>query len=234
MGPFAPADTARHYDNAHQRIVGLVRSLADEQLARKVPGTPKWDVHDALAHLAANTTDGLAGRITGIPSEDFTDEQVRQRKALSVEDLIAEWQANLPTMLDAATAGLAPPNLAVDAVTHEQDVRGALGAPPVDDREAVRFSLEMFALGMQFAMKRADSLALRIQATDTDFTQVAGGAGEGGAPATLRATEFELFRTLSGRRGRRAILAMDWDGDATAYLPWLNLFGEVPAYDVVD
>jgi uncharacterized protein (TIGR03083 family) len=231
MSQFAPADTARHYDNAHQRLVALVRSLTDEQLATNVPGTPKWAVHDALAHLAANTTDGIAGRITGIPTEEFTDEQVRQRRGRSVGDLVAEWQGNLPTMLDAANAGLAPPNLAVDAVTHEQDVRGAIGAERVDDRDAVRFSLELFALGIRFRMKHADGLALRLQATDSDFLVM---AGEGAAPATLRASEFELFRTLSGRRGRAAVLAMDWDGDGVAYLPWLNLFGSVPDYDVAD
>jgi len=229
MSQFAPADTARHYENAHRRIVDLVRSLSDEQVATAVPCAPGWDVHDVLAHLAANTTDGLAGRITGIPDDEFTGEQVRQRKAATIEDLIAEWQGNMPTMLDAARAGLAPPNLAVDAVTHEQDIRGAVGASPVDDREALRFSLEVFALGVRFKLKHADGLTLRLAATDSDFALV---AGDGEPVATLRASEFELFRTLSGRRGRDAVLAMDWDGDGSAFLPWLNVFGGVPDYAV--
>jgi len=229
MSQFAPEDTARHYENAHRRIVDLVRSLSDEQVATAVPCAPGWDVHDVLAHLAANTTDGLAGRITGIPDDEFTGEQVRQRKAATIEDLIAEWQGNMPTMLDAARAGLAPPNLAVDALTHEQDIRGAVGKSPVDDREALRFSLEVFALGLRFKLKHADGLTLRLEATDSDFTLV---AGDSAPVATLRASEFELFRTLSGRRGRDAVLAMDWDGDGGVFLPWLNVFGGVPDYAV--
>ena len=231
MSQFAPEDTARHYESSHHRIVELARSLSDEQLAARIPATPRWVVHDALAHLAANTTDGLAGRITGLPDDAFTDEQVRQRKDMSVEEIVAEWQGNMPAILDATRAGFVPPNIAVDAVTHEQDIRGAVGAGRVEDREAVRFSLEVFAAGLVYQLSKADGLALRLVATDSDFSVV---AGSGEQPATLRATEFELLRVLSGRRGRRNVLALEWEGDGAAYLPWLNMFGEVPDYDVVD
>lgn len=231
MSQFAPEDTARHYENAHDRIVELVRSLPDEQAATPVPAAPGWDVHDVLAHLAANTTDGIAGRIHGIPDDAFTSDQVRQRKSATIDELVAEWKSNMPTMLEAARAGLAPPPLAVDALSHEQDIRGALGLARVDDAAAVRFGLELFALGLQFKLKQAQGLTLRTEATDSDFTLI---AGDGEPAATLRAGEFELFRTLSGRRGRSAVLAMDWDGDATPFLPWLNAFGAVPEYDVTD
>jgi len=231
MSQFAPEDTARHYENAHDRIVELVRSLSEEQAATPVPAAPGWDVHDVLAHLAANTTDGIAGRIHGVPDDAFTGEQVRQRNAATIEDLVVEWQNNMPTMLEAARAGLAPPPLAADALTHEQDIRGALGAARVDDPDALRFGLELFALGLQFRLKDAHGPTLRIEATDSDFALL---AGDGEPAATLRASEFELFRTFSGRRGRSAVLAMDWDGDATPFLPWLNMFGSVPDYDVTD
>jgi uncharacterized protein (TIGR03083 family) len=228
---FPPEDVARHYDAAHHRIVALVRSLSEEQVATQVAATPRWDVHDVLAHLAAVTTDALAGRISGIPDDEFTDGQTRARKAATVEDLVAEWQGNMPTMLDAARAGLAPPNLAVDALTHEQDIRGAVGARRVDDREAVRFSLELFGRGFRHKVKSGNGPSLRLQAADSDFEVV---AGEGDGKATLRASEFELFRTLAGRRGRDAVLAMDWDGDPTVFLSWLNVFGDVPDYEVTD
>jgi uncharacterized protein (TIGR03083 family) len=231
MSQFAPELTARHYENAHRRIVELVRSLSDAQVATPVPAAPGWDVHDVLAHLTANTTDGIAGRISGIPDDTFTGEQVRQRKAATIDELVAEWQGNMPTMRESARAGLAPPPLAVDAVTHEQDMRGALGMDRIDDQAALRFSLELFGLGLRFKLREAEDLALRLEATDSDFTVV---AGNGGTVTTLQASEFELFRTLAGRRGRAAVLAMDWDGDATPFLPWLNTFGDVPDYDVTD
>ena len=227
----APEDTARHYEAAHARIVELVRPLSDEQAATPVAATPSWTVHDVLAHLAAVTTDGLAGRITGIPTDEFTAEQVRSRKGASLDELLAEWSANVPSMLEGARAGLVPPNLAVDAVTHEQDMRGALGAGRVSDAEAVRFSLNLFAFGLHRKLKSESGPALRVIAADSDFDVV---AGDGEPGVTLRASEFDLFRTLSGRRGLDEVLALDWQGDPTAHLPFLNVFGPVPDYAVAD
>jgi uncharacterized protein (TIGR03083 family) len=224
MPHFAPEDIARHYLDAHDRIAALVGSLTEDEAATPVPCLPGWSVHDVVAHLAANTTDGLAGRITGIPDDEFTAGQVRARRSASIADLLAEWDGNLAQILEVAKAGLAPPQLAVDAVTHEQDIREALQAPSVDDRDAVRFSVELFGAGVAHKMSSAD-VALRVRATDSDYTL---DAGTGEAVATVRAGEFDLFRTFAGRRTRHQVLALDWDGDATAYLPWLNIFGAVP------
>lgn len=219
------------YDESHRRIVDLVRSLSEEQLATPVAATPGWDVHDVLAHLAAIPNDAMAGRLSGIPTDEFTAGQVRERKSVSVEDLVAEWAGNVGAMCDGARAGLVPPNLAVDAITHEQDIRGAVGAGRVEDRAAVRFSLDVFAHGLRRKLSSQSVPALRLVANDSDFDVV---AGDGEPAATLRASEFELFRTLCGRRGREAVLAMDWDGDPSAYLPLLNLFGGVPDYAVAE
>ena len=229
-GP-APEDVARHYERSHERIVELVGSLSAEQVATAVVATPGWDVHDVLAHLAGITTDGLAGRITGVPNDEFTGTQVRERKAATVDELVAEWKANLGQMLDAARAGFVPANLAVDAVTHEQDIRGAVGAPRVPDREAVRFALDVYSSGLRYRVGKAGGPALRVEASDSDF---AVDAGDGAPRATLRAGEFDLFRTLSGRRGRHEVVAMDWDGDGSVFLGLLNLFGELPDYTVND
>lgn len=226
-----PNDIARHYEQAHDRLVALVRSLPEEAVATPVPATPGWDVHDVLAHLAGITTDALAGRLTGIPSDEFTGGQVRERRAASVDDVIAEWKGNLGPILEVTRTGLVPPNLAVDAITHEQDIRGAVGADRVHDAAAVRFSLEVFAFGLTRRLRAAAGPALRVEATDSDF---AIDAGEGTPKATVRADEFELFRMFAGRRGRDQVLGFDWAGDPSAYLPLLNTFGELPDYDVAD
>ncbi len=224
-------DTARHYTCAHERLAEFARGLSAEQADTQVPGTPGWSVHDVLAHLAAIPTDGLAGRITGIPTDDQTATQVAERKDRDIAELLDEWTPNVAAMCEGAKAGLVPPNLAVDALTHEQDIRGALGAPPALRAEELRFCTTLYAFGCGRGLKDAGIPPLAIAATDTDFAFV---AGIGEPQASVRASEFELFRALSGRRSRRQVAAYEWDGDPAPYLDRFNIFGVLPEADVVD
>ena len=93
------------------------------------------------------------------------------------------------------------------------------------DAAAVRFCLELYATGVSHRIRRAGAPALRISATDSEFTVV---AGEGHPAAAVRADEFELFRATSGRRGRAEVAGLQWEGDASPYLDCLNVFGPVP------
>ena len=224
-------DIARHYRSAHDRLAAFARGLSAEQADIQVPGTPGWSVHDVLAHLAAIPTDGLAGRITGVPTDDQTAAQVAERKDRSIDELLAEWTPNVPTMCDGAKAELVPPNLAVDALTHEQDIRGALGAGPAITADELRFCTSLYAFGFGYGLKQAGIAPVAISATDTDFAFVAGVGEPAGA---VRASEFELFRALSGRRSRAQVEAYEWDGDPAPYLERFSVFGALPDTDVVD
>jgi len=222
-------DIARHYQSAHERLAAFARGLSADDADIPVPGTPGWSVHDVLAHLAAIPTDALAGRIDGIPSDGQTATQVAERKDRDIAELLAEWAPNVPTMCDGARADLVPPNLAVDALTHEQDIRGALGQPPALTADELRFCTNLYAFGCGRGLKHAGIPPLAIEATDTDFAFV---AGIGEPEARVRATEFELFRALSGRRSRAQVAAYDWDGDPAPYLDRFSVFGDLPDTDV--
>ena len=224
-------DIARHYQSAHERLADLARGLSAEQAGTPVPGTPGWSVHDVLAHLAAIPTDGLAGRIKGIPTDEQTAAQVAERKDRDVHELLAEWTPNVPTMCEGAKADLVPPNLAVDALTHEQDIRGALGSPPALTKDELRFCTTLYAFGCGRGLKDAGIAPLAIAATDTDFAFT---AGVGEPAASVRASEFELFRALSGRRSRAQVAAYAWDGDPAPYLERFNIFGVLPEVDILD
>jgi uncharacterized protein (TIGR03083 family) len=224
-------EIARHYQSAHERLVELSRGLPADRADIPVPGTPSWSVHDVLAHLAAIPTDALSGRLAGIPTDDQTATQVAERKDRDVDELLDEWVPNVPAMCEGARADLVPPNLAVDALTHEQDIRGALGAPPALTPEELRFCTTLYAFGCGRGLKHAGIPPLRIQATDTDFAFT---AGIGEPVASVRANEFELFRALSGRRSRRQVAAFEWDGDPAPYLDRFNVFGALPDADIDD
>jgi hypothetical protein len=127
-------------------------------------------------------------------------------------------------MCEGARAGLAPPALAVDALTHEQDIRAALGLEPAAAAEEIRFCTGVYCAGFARSVGGAGLPAVTIAASDSDFTQTVG-AGE--VTATVRAPEFELFRALSGRRSREQILAYDWTGDAASYVEHFGRFGHL-------
>jgi len=222
---------ARHYASGHARLAELALTLTDDQLATPVPATPGWDVHDVLAHLAALPSDALAGRLTGLPTDEFTAEQVGTRKGLSAKELIEEWTGNVPQMLEGARTGVVPAALAVDVLTHEQDIRGALGLPAVLTAEELRFAASRFAQGYGHGLKQAGIAPVVIAASDSDFTVT---CGEGEPVATVRAPEFEFFRALAGRRGRAQVLAFDWDGDNAVYVDRFNVFGKPPELDITD
>jgi uncharacterized protein (TIGR03083 family) len=222
-------ETARHYHSGQQRLRAFVLELSDADLGTSVQATPPWTVHDVVAHLAALTTDVLTGRLEGFPDDDFTAGQVAARRERSAEELIAEWDTNLPRMLELGDA--LSPALAVDVLTHEQDIRGALGLLPVLSADELRFGVSRFCFGLGRAYAKTGAAPFAVEATDSDFRTV---VGEGDPRATVAAPEFELFRALAGRRSRGQVAGFDWTGDPAPYLERFNVFGALPEADLVE
>jgi uncharacterized protein (TIGR03083 family) len=226
-----PEATAELYVESRDRVVGLVRDLSAEQASTKVPGTPKWTVHDVVAHLAGIPSDIVAGRLAGIPKPEETQAQVDARREATIPDLLDEWAAGVEPIVELARAGLIPAPLAIDVITHEQDIRGALHAAHLDDDAALRFAVTGYSMGLGRRVKAAQLPALRLRDPARGFDAT---AGEGEPAATVSATEFDLFRTLAGRRSRAQVEAFDWSGDPTPYLDVLCVFGPLAERDIPD
>lgn len=222
---------ARYYEQAHGRIVDLVSGIDEKQAQTVVPGTPKWTVHDLLAHLVAIPGELAAGTLKGIPGPDETQAMVEARRGRGIRALLEEWQDGLAPTLEATRAGLVPPPLAVDAITHEQDLRGALRAVPVPDADAVTWAAMGFAMGLGYRLGGAGLAPLRLHDPACGFDTV---AGKGAAAATVTAPVFELFRALAGRRSRAQVAAFDWDADAAPYLESFCVFGPLCEQDLYD
>jgi uncharacterized protein (TIGR03083 family) len=229
--PRSPDSIADHYVGAHDRIVGLVAALDEDQVQTTVPGTPAWTVHDLLAHLVAVPADIAAGRLTDIPTPEQTQAQVEQRRGCGIPALLEEWDQGLAPIVEATRAGLIPAPLAVDALTHEQDLRGALAAPAIPDGDAVSWAALGFSLGLGMRLKQAGLAPLRLRDPDTGFDVT---AGRGEPAATVTAPVFELFRALAGRRSRAQVAAFGWDGDSAPYLEAFCIFGPLREQDLSD
>jgi uncharacterized protein (TIGR03083 family) len=217
-----PAEIADRYSDARLRIVTLVGDLSDDQVATTVPGTPGWTVRELMSHLVGGPQDLLAGNVEGAGGEEWTQAQVDARRARSIADLLEEWDAASKPLDSAIRAGHVPAPVSFDVITHEQDLRGALGAEHTPDPLAVRFVTDGFAA-------RAEHVAARAGLPPLELRDPEGGWCVG-APSGV----VEIFRALTGRRSGRQVSALHWSGDPAPYLDLLCPFGPLRETDVSD
>jgi uncharacterized protein (TIGR03083 family) len=217
-------DYAALYRESRGRIAALVREASDDQRARLVPGCPKWTVSDTVAHLAAVAVDALAGySVPTISADEHTAVQVEQRRGRPLEEVLGEWDIAAGRIEQALAAQRMSPLLVHDVLTHEADIRGALGAgrPP---ETAWSVCLKM-ASSTVLSDRLGHLGRLTIIAGDHRFT-----AGTGEPATTLDVDPYELWRSLLGRRSRAQMAAWKWSGDPEPYVQAMPVLGptEVP------
>ena len=210
------------YRGCRERIADLVRDLDDDAASTLVPACPAWTVHDVLAHLAGAIADALEGRLDGIATDPWTAAQVEARKGVPLAEIVEEWNDKAPrieALMDGAAA--IGRQAVTDVVSHEHDIRGALGTPGARNSDAMPIALG-FALPQLVESAASAGAALRVCSTDgTEY-----GASAADADVTLTAEPFELLRASTGRRSVEQLRRMRWTGDWKAALPgfwWLSL-----------
>jgi len=204
----APTDHAAVYEGIRVRVTDLVSGLPDAALDAGAPATPGWRVRDVVAHLAGAAADVLAGNLEGVASDPWTEAQVAARRDAPIDAVLAEW-ADSAARLEARMPGYEAPVRAIiltDAVTHEFDVRGALGDRGARDSDAVAYAFRGVSGGI--GARRGDGGPLRIVHEAGEVV-----VGDGDPAATVRTTRFEVLRAALGRRSASQVAAWDWDGD---------------------
>lgn len=198
------------YREARQRVVGLTMGLSADELARTVPACPEWTVHQLLAHLAGGASDLVTGRMEGAPGDEWTARHVAEREHVPADDLLRQWNES-GTRIDAMER--IPFQLALDAITHEADLRAALGRERLPD--AVWYPTLVW-----LAPRRLPEVTFK-----TDL----GVLGDG--PITLDAEAYELWRAFFGRRSRRQMES--WNPSDPSVLEKIPFF-PVRATDLVE
>lgn len=207
-------DLSAVYRACRQRYIELVEPLDASAADTPVPACPGWSVHDVLAHVVGSAADVVEGRLGGAPGQAWTAAQVELRRGRSAADLLAEWETYAPaiermidegghrgplhfTLEDAAIS---------DAVSHEHDIRAALGRPGARDSDAVAFAVVFYARNrIESAANRGISLRVCV----TDGRQF----GDDDAAVTLRGEPFDLLRAMAGRRSKEQLRELAWAGD---------------------
>lgn len=194
------------------RVVDLTRDLSPAQLALPVPATPLWNVEQVLAHVIGVAACNASGDFDGAPGPAWTQRHVDSRAGRSVAELHAEWDEAAPAVVAVLRDGSFPP--LADAVSHEHDLRGALGLADHRDDASVRVCGSGFRQGWVGACAE-HGLTLDV-----------------GTNVVVDA--FELMRGGTGRRSAAQVRGWQWSVDPAPFLPHLSRFGSLRETDLAE
>jgi uncharacterized protein (TIGR03083 family) len=219
-------DRAVAYRDTRQRLLDLAREVGDD--ATPVPACPGWTVKDVYAHLVGINADALSGRMEGVAQDWWTQRQVDERADRSLDEVLAEWEEIGPTFLSVLAPDTTPPELILDAWTHEQDLRGALGRAGGSGAAATREHAVIMARG---TASRITSHELAPVNVCLDGVSLSDERGDG----ALVVTSHEFLRGVFGRRSRRQLRAWQWEGidDVDPYIDAMLQFGQAEQ-DIVE
>jgi uncharacterized protein (TIGR03083 family) len=212
-------DTTTAYCETRRRMTELLRDLDPAAAATTVPACPAWTVQQLASHAVGVSADILAGNIADAGTDPWTEAQVEARRDRSLGELADEWDGTGPQVEAALADGLLPAQAVFDLVTHEHDLRGAVGRPGAQDHDAVAIGLTFVEQAWPFVVGSVDVPPLRIVVIDSELVDdlVAGDDPE----VSLRLSAFETLRALTGRRSLAQVRAYRWGVDPT---PWLAAF----------
>ena len=203
-------ETAEAYQKVRGRMLDLV-SEADP--ATPVPTCPGWTIKELLAHVTGVAADVLAGNIAEAGTDPWVAAQVAARADRSFDDVAAEWTDTGPQVDDLCVAlgdGIA--QLVFDTVTHEQDLRGALGNPGGEDG-AVEVALR-WAAGAWAGSEVPTAGTLLIRSGAVEAIR-----GDGEPVVAVELAPLDAMAVMTGRRSLSQVRALAWDGDVEPWLP---------------
>lgn len=180
-------------------------------------------MRDLISHVEGVAEDAVSGNVAEAGQANWTQTHIEGRKNDSVQDLVERW-ATVGEMLDPGLDNVHPAMAGLivsDLVTHEHDLRAAVGKAGARDSEGVALATNSYARRFGRRIKEAGLPALTLETEGASWN-----LGNGDPLSSVRGDAFEVLRALSGRRTRDQIAAFDWSGDAEAYLPVFSGYGE--------
>ena len=243
---FTPSRRARWraawaYESGLDELTELLEVVGPDDLATPVPACPAWTVGDLVAHLAGVAEDAAAGQyfegaIDAWRAPDlaesrdaWTDHHVGRLATRGLDGLLRAVRLHGCRLVNALRRGDEPlasapgwmvAGPAADLAVHLADVREALGLPADTGGTAARFGFAAYRDWLHQRLVETGRPALEL--SDGDRTWV---VGSGSPAATVTATTYELFRTITGRRSASAIGRLGWTADPT---PWLDVISPYP------
>lgn len=209
------------YHATRTRISALVRDLDDGALATTVPACPDWTVHDLLAHCVGIPEALAQGNVPTGDLQGWLDSLVAARRTDPVDDLLDRWEACAEPTSALVDGGGS--QLFIDVVSHEHDLRGAIGRPGARGSAEVQGTVQLLLDLLAPAIADAGLGALVIDSGGVRW------ASQFARPqCTLRIDPWEAVRVLQSRRTAEEVLALPATGDVEPYLAVLDAHSPLP------
>ena len=180
------------YVDLRDRMIDFLRELPEEVADATVPFCPSWTVQQTVSHMVGVPDALLMGDFDGIASDEWTQRQVERHRGLSLAALADKWEEQADEFLKILNQ-IPQPSLSqfvFDVVSHEHDVRHAVGRPGNRNSAAV-------AVGAGF-MKNAIAMSKELDVSVVDNWPI---------------STFEIFRTLGARRSLEQIVNAGLDAE---------------------
>ena len=206
------AEVSQAYVDLRARVVALLRQTPEQIATSPVPHCPAWTVTELAAHLLGVPDDIVHGRMEGVASDAWTQAQVVRHQAKTLRQ-IADELAALAVQFDPLlphVPAMSRSQMVMDAVTHEHDLRHAVGAPGERDSTAVCAG---FAWLMSWCTRMNPATASAI--------------------AAVGAADFDVLRSLTGRRSMAQMAALGLPADAIIQIQANSPF-RAPTHEVVE
>lgn len=214
------------YSGLRDEVIALVRPLASTDLERSVPLTPGWTVREVVAHVCGLNADIAAGARTELGTAESTRRQVDRRAHQSIGETCDEWVSCAAGMRKAIDEDpFFGRRLAADLVVHLHDLQHCLG------RSIDRSSVGSVSGGQTYAARIGDrwvgigGVWVAIELSDGTRFEPTSPPSDGMETLTLRATPYDVLRSVTGRRSRRQVRALDWSGDPDGLIDVFSPYG---------
>lgn len=222
------------YAATRDELIELIRSLDAEQLTTSVPMCPSWTVLDVTRHVCGLNADLVAGVSGSLGTDESTARQVATRAAVSASDVCDEWLRYEPDMEAICTSEpLWASRLGADLVVHLHDIRHALGLAIQRDDDATIGAAHRYVDVFQQRVGEIIGVGVTVELNDGFSRPADPTLPDSGV--VLRTTPYDFLRSYTGRRSRRQVEALGWNGDPSSILneAW-SPYGPFQPVDVAD
>jgi len=205
------------YRDSQARLQDLLIRLTPDELATPAPACPLWTVQDVLAHLTGVSASIADGAGAEPASTEWTRGHVEARKGHTVDQLFDEWHRNTGAVTQLPVTSMSWLPILHDTLSHEADIRGAIGAPQLPgDVLAAAYPLLLAIL--QRRLSKFGTVRLELDEQPVDL-------GTGDPDLVVLASRFDFWRGTFGRRSPAQMESWVRHGDPVAFAIILPIFG---------